>query len=167
MARVFIGIGSNMGDRVLNCKKALREMSAFSKILRVSSVYETEPVGNEDQPEFINCAAEIETVLTPRELLDLLQSIEDKLDRRRGKRWGPRTIDLDIIFYDDLIIDTEGLTIPHVSAHTRRFVLEPLCELDQGLVHPGFGVQLLELLNDIEDTKKVAKTGEPSTLFSK
>ena len=167
MARVFVGIGSNMGDRVLNCKKALQEMSAFSKILRVSSVYETEPFGNEEQPKFINCAVEIETVLTPLELLDLLQSIEDKLERRRGERWGPRTIDLDIIFYDDLIIDTDGLTIPHVSAHTRRFVLEPLCELEPRLLHPGFGVQLSELLNNIEDTKKVAKTGEPSTLFTK
>lgn len=167
MARVFVGIGSNMGDRVLNCKKALQEMSAFSKILRVSSVYETEPFGNEEQPKFINCAAEIETVLPPRELLDLLQSIEDKLERRRGERWGPRTIDLDIIFYDDLIIDTDGLTIPHVSAHTRRFVLEPLCELEPRLFHPGFGVQLRELLNTIEDTKKVAKTGDPSTLFPK
>ncbi|MFI5322125.1 MAG: 2-amino-4-hydroxy-6-hydroxymethyldihydropteridine diphosphokinase [Thermodesulfobacteriota bacterium] len=166
MPRVFIGIGSNLGDRINNCKKALSEIRGFSEIVRVSSVYETEPVGNEDQPEFINCAAEIETVLTPRELMERLHSVEDKLERTRGERWGPRTIDLDIIFYDDLIIDTDELTIPHVSVHTRRFVLEPICELDPQLVHPGFGVHVYELLNDLEDAKQVVKTGEPSTLFS-
>jgi 2-amino-4-hydroxy-6-hydroxymethyldihydropteridine diphosphokinase len=165
MPRVFIGIGSNLGDRVLNCKKALTEISAFAKILRVSSVYETEPVGSEDQPDFINCAAEIETALPPLELLERLHTVEDKLERLRLERWGPRTIDLDIIFYDDLIFDTEELTIPHLSAHTRRFVLEPICEIDPWLVHPGFGVRIGELLNDVEDTKKVVKTGDPSTLF--
>ena len=165
MPRAFIGIGSNLGDRINNCKKALSEIRGFAEILRVSSAYETEPVGNEDQPDFINCAAEIETALPPLELLNRLRSIEHKLDRFRGERWGPRTIDLDIIFYDDLIIDTEELKIPHVSAHARRFVLEPLCEIDPGLVHPGFGVHVYELLNDLEDTKQVVKIGEPSTLF--
>ena len=165
MPRAFIGIGSNLGDRINNCKKALSEIRGFAEIVRVSSVYETEPVGNEDQPDFINCAAEIETALPPLELLNRLRSIEHKLERFRGERWGPRTIDLDIIFYDDLIIDTEELKIPHVSAHTRRFVLGPLCEIDPWLVHPGFGVRVYELLNNLEDTKQVVKIGEPSTLF--
>ena len=165
MARVFVGIGSNLGDRVLNCKKALNGISAFAKIVGVSSVYETEPVGNEGQPDFINCTAEIETALPPLELLERLHSVEDKLERLRGERWGPRTIDIDIIFYDDLIIDTDELTIPHLSAHTRRFVLEPICEIDPWLVHPGFGVHVYKLLNDLEDTKQVVKIGEPSTLF--
>lgn len=167
MPRVFISIGSNLGDRVRNCIKALNEISAFAKITRVSSVYETEPVGNEDQPDFINCAAEIETALLPEELLKHLQEIEDKLGRIRGNRWGPRVIDIDIIFYDDLIIDSEVLQIPHVSAHARRFVLEPICEIDPWLVHPGFGVPVYELLKDIEDKKKVVKTRDPSTLFPK
>lgn len=165
MPRVFISIGSNLGDRVLNCKTALKEITASAKVLRVSSVYETEPVGNEDQPRFINCAAEIETALSPEELLKRLQYIEEKIGRLRGERWGPRSIDIDIIFYDDLIIDTEELKIPHVSAHARRFVLEPICEIDPSLVHPGFGVRVRDLLRDIEDTKKVVKTGDPSTLF--
>jgi 2-amino-4-hydroxy-6-hydroxymethyldihydropteridine diphosphokinase len=165
MPRVFISIGSNLGDRVLNCKKALGEISAFAKILRVSSAYETEPVGNEDQPSFINCAAEIETALPPPELLKRLREVEDKLGRVRDEIWGPRTIDIDLIFYDDLIVDTEELKIPHVSAHARRFVLEPICEIDPWLVHPGFGVRVYELLDRLENTKKVEKVGNPSTLF--
>lgn len=167
MPKVLISIGSNLGDRVRNCRKALEYIGGFAEILRVSSVYETEPVGNEDQPDFINCAAEIETALLPEELLKHLQEIEDKLGRIRGNRWGPRVIDIDIIFYDDLIIDSEELQIPHLSAHTRRFVLEPICEIDPWLVHPGFGVRVYELLKDIEDKKKVVKTGDPSTLFPK
>ncbi len=167
MAKVLISIGSNLGDRVRNCINALDEVSAFAKITRVSSVYETEPVGNEDQPDFINCAAEIETALPPQELLKRLHGIEDKLGRIHGDRLGPRLIDIDIIFYDDLIIDSEELQIPHVSAHARRFVLEPICEIDPWLVHPGFGVRVYELLDNLEDTGKVEKVGNPSTLFPK
>jgi 2-amino-4-hydroxy-6-hydroxymethyldihydropteridine diphosphokinase len=165
MPRVFISIGSNLGDRVLNCKKALHEISAFAKVLRVSSAYETEPVGIENQPSFINCAAEIETALPPSDLLTRLHGVEKSLGRIRGEAWGPRIIDIDIIFYDDLIIDTEELTIPHLSAHARRFVLEPVCEIDPWVVHPGFGVRVYELLDKLEDAKKVEKVGEPSTLF--
>lgn len=165
MPKVLISIGSNLGDRVHNCKKALNEISAFAKIMRVSSVYETEPVGNEDQPDFINCAAEIETALLPEELLKHLQEIEDKLGRIHGDRWGPRLIDIDIIFYDDLIIDSEELQIPHVSAHTRRFVLEPVTEIMPGKIHPVFGITVRELCENLEDGQPVKKVGGPSTLF--
>ncbi|HSC36084.1 MAG TPA: 2-amino-4-hydroxy-6-hydroxymethyldihydropteridine diphosphokinase [Thermodesulfobacteriota bacterium] len=165
MPRVFISIGSNLGDRVRNCRKALEYIGGLDEILRVSSVYETEPVGNKDQPPFINCAAEIETALPPQELLKHLQEIEDKLGRIRGDRWGPRVIDIDIIFYDDLIIDSEELQIPHVSAHARRFVLEPVTEIAPGKVHPGFGVTVRELCERLEDGQPVKKVGGPSTLF--
>ncbi|HET7290025.1 MAG TPA: 2-amino-4-hydroxy-6-hydroxymethyldihydropteridine diphosphokinase [Thermodesulfobacteriota bacterium] len=165
MPRAFISLGSNLGDRVLNCKKALGEISGFAEIRGVSSVYETEPVGYDDQPYFINCAAEIETALPPLELLDRLREVEKGLGRTRSEAWGPRTIDIDIIFYDDLVIDTEELTIPHVSAHARRFVLEPLCEINPMFVHPGFGVRVYLLLNNLDDDKKVVKAGEPSTLY--
>ena len=165
MPRAFISLGSNLGDRVLNCKKALGEISRFAEIRGVSSAYETEPVGYEDQPYFINCAAEIETALPPLELLGRLHEVEKGLGRVRGEAWGPRIIDIDIIFYDDLIIDTEELTIPHVSAHARRFVLEPICEINPMFVHPGFGVRIYVLLNSLDDDKKVVKTGEPSTIF--
>ena len=88
-----------------------------------------------------------------------------RLRPSRGETWGPRIIDIDIIFYDDLIIDTEELTIPHVSAHARRFVLEPICEINPMFVHPGFGVRIYVLLNNLDDDKKVVKAGEPSTLY--
>ncbi|HVY55577.1 MAG TPA: 2-amino-4-hydroxy-6-hydroxymethyldihydropteridine diphosphokinase [Thermodesulfobacteriota bacterium] len=165
MPRVIISLGSNIGDRVLNCRKALEEISGFAEVVSVSSVYETEPVGYEDQPDFINCAAEIETALSPFELLRRLRDVEEKLGRVRGGRWGSRTIDIDIIFYDDLVLDTEELTIPHVSAHARRFVLEPVCEINPMFVHPGFGVRIYQLLNSLDDDKKVVKAGEPSTIF--
>lgn len=165
MSRVILSLGSNIGDRVLNCRNALTEISGFAEIRRVSSVYETEPVGYEDQPDFINCAAEIETALPPLELLGRLREVEKGLGRVRDERWGPRTIDIDIIFYDDLILDTEELTIPHVSAHARRFVLEPVCEIDPMFVHPGFGVRVYLLLNALDDEKKVVKAGEPSTIY--
>jgi len=165
MPRVIISLGSNLGDRVLNCKRALEEISGFAKILGVSSVYETEPVGYENQPYFINCAAEIETALSPLELFGRLRDVEEGLGRVRDERWGSRTIDLDIIFYDDLVIDTEELTIPHVSAHARRFVLEPICEINPMFVHPGFGVRVYMLLNSLDDEKKVVKAGEPSTIY--
>ncbi|NGZ61286.1 MAG: 2-amino-4-hydroxy-6-hydroxymethyldihydropteridine diphosphokinase [Nitrospira sp. LK265] len=165
MPMALISLGSNLGDRVLNCKRALEEIARFAEIRRVSSVYETEPVGHEDQPYFINCAAEIETALPPLELLDRLHEVETGLGRLRGETWGPRIIDIDIIFYDDLVIDTEELTIPHVSAHARRFVLEPICEINPMFVHPGFGVRVYLLLNNLDDDKKVVKSGEPSTLY--
>lgn len=160
-----MSLGSNIGDRVLNCRSALEEISGFAEIRRVSSVYETEPVGHENQPDFINCAAQIDTALSPHDLLSRLREVEKVLGRVRDERWRPRTIDIDIIFYDDLILDTEELTIPHVSAHARRFVLEPVCEIDPMFVHPGFGVRVYLLLNDIDDDKKVVKTGEPSTIY--
>lgn len=165
MPRVILSLGSNIGDRVLNCRSALEEISGFAEIRRVSSVYETEPVGHENQPDFINCAAQIDTALSPHDLLSRLREVEKVLGRVRDERWRPRTIDIDIIFYDDLILDTEELTIPHVSAHARRFVLEPVCEIDPMFVHPGFGVRVYLLLNDIDDDKKVVKTGEPSTIY--
>ena len=165
MQRVFISMGSNIGDRVENCRKALEEISAWARIVNVSSVYETEPVGRGDQEDFINCAAEIETPLSPHELLARFKSTENKLGRVSGERWGPRVIDIDIIFYGNLIIDSEELQIPHLSAHVRRFVLEPLCEIEPGFIHPGCGITVSELLQNLEDEKIVTKVGGPSTLF--
>ena len=158
MARVFIGLGSNLGDRMENLRAAFQMMSAFTEIVRVSSIYETEPVGNEDQPDFLNCAAEINSSLTPRKLLDELKTVEDKLGRARGEKWGPRTIDIDIIFYDDLVIDCDELQVPHPASHLRRFVLEPLCEISPDLIHPRLGVPLSLLLDKLTDTKSVKKS---------
>lgn len=157
MSRACISIGSNIGDRISNCKKALLELERVSKIVKVSSFYETEPVGKEDQPEFINLAVIIETELIPKKLLSDLKQIENKLGRVRHEKWGPRTIDIDIIFYDNLIIKEDDLVIPHPRAHQRRFVLEPLCEIDPEFVHPELKSTISELLQKLDDDKAVIK----------
>jgi 2-amino-4-hydroxy-6-hydroxymethyldihydropteridine diphosphokinase len=163
MNRVFIGIGSNLGDKIDNCRKAINEITAFAEIVNVSSLYETEPVGNEDQPNFINCAVEIKTDLSPHELLSHLNSVEDKLGRVRGEKWGPRVIDLDIIFYDDLVMKDDDLIIPHPRAHLRRFVLEPICEIARDFIHPELKTSILELLEKLGDSKMVIKLEQSFT----
>jgi len=160
MATAFLAIGSNLGNRVDNCLKAINEISGFAGISSVSSLYETEPVGREDQADFINCVVKAETDLSPSGLLVYVQSIEHKFGRTREEKWGPRIIDLDILLYDDLIIDTEKLNIPHPMMHLRRFVLLPLSEIARDLVHPVLNVSVSKLLDDLKDTKRVVRLGE-------
>jgi len=166
MPIAFIGIGSNLGNRIENCLKALNEVAGFASILAVSPVYETEPVGKEDQPDFINCVVKVGTKLSPSRLLISLKSVEEKLGRSRKERWEPRVIDLDIIFYDDLVIETQELTIPHPRAHLRGFVLLPLCDIAPELIHPVLKVSVSGLLNGLKDTKRVLKIGDFSTVYS-
>jgi len=163
MQRVFIAIGSNLGDKISNCRRAIDEIAGFYEIVKVSSLYETEPVGNEDQPNFINSVAEIRTDISPHELLAHLNRIEEKLGRVRSEKWGPRTFDLDIIFYGDQIIKDDNLIIPHPRAHLRRFVLEPICEIAPEFIHSEIKISVLELLKNLPDNKKVIKLNEPFT----
>src|SRR3972149_8625517 len=159
MPIAFIGIGSNLGNRIENCVKGVEEISTFSKIIVVSSFYETEPVDKEDQPDFINCMIKIETAHSPFELLTILNYCENKIGRKQVEKWGPRIIDLDIIFYDDLIIETNDLTIPHPRAHLRRFVLEPLSEIAPDFIHPVLKISVSKLLDELKCTKRVVKVG--------
>ena len=142
MTRAYIGLGSNLGDRERMLWSALH-MLAFSPevdVVAVSSFRETDPVGYLDQPAFLNAAAAVETELGPRELLGLLLDVERELGRtREGPRFGPRTIDLDLLLYGDEVVDEPGLTIPHPRLHERAFALEPLAELDPDLAVPGRG----------------------------
>lgn len=148
---VYIGIGSNLGNREENCLKAIRLMEEQGiKVLKRSSLYETEPWGVKDQPMFINMVIEAETELTPQELLRVLKSIESAMGRVETKRWGPRLIDLDILFYDDMILDTPELRIPHPYIHERPFVLRPLGEIAPELEHPVLKKKIKELMNIIE-----------------
>ncbi len=137
MAVVYLGLGSNLGDREKNCLEALRLLGEHGiSVVRKSSLIETEPWGLTDQPRFINMAAEVETGLLPLQFLALLMKIENAMGRNRAEKWGPRIIDLDILLYDDLRIETEGLTVPHPLMHERDFVLRPLAEIAPGKVHP-------------------------------
>ena len=163
MSTVFVGIGSNLGNRIENCSNAIRKISDFASVSAISSIYETQPVGYEDQHDFINCAVKIETNLSPYDLLLSLQSIEDTSGRERIQKWGPRIIDLDILFYNDLVIDSDELTIPHPRAHLRRFVLEPLSEIAPDLIHPVLKVSISKLLEGLNDPKSVVKLGNFST----
>jgi 2-amino-4-hydroxy-6-hydroxymethyldihydropteridine diphosphokinase len=133
----FIGLGSNLGEREQNLRAALERVSELGS-LRSSTVRETDPVGVTDQPKFLNAVAELHTQLPARELLDRLLAIERDLGRDRSveTRWGPRTIDLDLLVFGNEVIDEPGLTVPHPRLAERRFVLEPLYELDPELVLP-------------------------------
>lgn len=142
MPRAYVGLGSNLGDRERMLWGAVH-MLAFNPevdVVAVSSIRETDPVGFADQPRFLNAAAAVDTELDPRALLDLLLSVERELGRmREGSRFGPRTIDLDLLLYGDEVVDEPGLTVPHPRLHERRFVLEPLAELDPDLTVPEKG----------------------------
>lgn len=157
----FIGLGSNSGDKLANLKKAIEGLGKIqgTKVVTVSSLYKTEPVGGVEQDWFVNAVAEVETGLTPRELLNKLLYIEKDLGRVRDIKWGPRVIDLDIILYDDLVMDEEGLSIPHPYLHKRGFVLVPLAEIAPKVIHPRLRKSVSELMHAIHDNKHIEKIG--------
>jgi 2-amino-4-hydroxy-6-hydroxymethyldihydropteridine diphosphokinase len=147
----FVGIGSNLGDREGNLRQAVELLSAEDGIdvVAVSEIRETDPVGPVEQGPFLNGAVRIETDLAPRELLERLLAVEERLGRVRRERWGPRTIDLDLLLYGDDVVDEPGLTVPHARLHERRFALEPLSDLAPSLEIPGKG-PISALLAELE-----------------
>lgn len=148
----YVSLGANLGDRERSLRRALELLGAREgvRVVRVSSFRDTEPWGPVEQPTFVNAAAELETSLAPRELLDTLLAVEQDLGRvREGPRYGPRTIDLDLLLYGDAVVAEPGLELPHPRLHERRFALEPLAELDPSLVVPGRG-QVSDLLAELD-----------------
>jgi 2-amino-4-hydroxy-6-hydroxymethyldihydropteridine diphosphokinase len=142
MPRAYVGVGSNVGDRERMLWGAVHMLSVNPEVdvVAVSSIRETDPVGIVDQPRFLNAAVAVDTQLDPLALLELLLSVERELGRTRdGPRFGPRTIDLDLLLYGEEVVDEPGLTVPHPRLHERRFALEPLAELDPDLAVPGRG----------------------------
>jgi 2-amino-4-hydroxy-6-hydroxymethyldihydropteridine diphosphokinase len=133
---VHLALGANLGDRISNLRAAIQALAPQVRVLAESPVYETPPWGYEDQPAFLNMALRAETDLAPDALLHHLKQIEARLGRTETFRYGPRSIDLDILFYDDRIVNEDDLVIPHPRLHERAFVLVPLADLSPGLVHP-------------------------------
>ncbi|HZO96068.1 MAG TPA: 2-amino-4-hydroxy-6-hydroxymethyldihydropteridine diphosphokinase [Gaiellaceae bacterium] len=148
MTRAYVGLGANLGDREATIRKAASLLGAR----RLSPVVETEPWGYADQPRFLNAAAELDTRLGPRRLLDRLLELERELGRTRGgPRYGPRAIDLDLLLYGDAVVEEPGLTVPHPRLHERLFALEPLFSLDAGLFVPGRG-SVADLIARLQST---------------
>ncbi|HEY6951414.1 MAG TPA: 2-amino-4-hydroxy-6-hydroxymethyldihydropteridine diphosphokinase [Bacteroidota bacterium] len=160
MAKVYLGLGSNKGDRLHFLSTALTETATLqqTRVRAVSSVYETEPVGNKDQGEFLNAVAEIDTLLSPQALLQELKRIEKGLGRKERVRWGPREIDIDILYYDEVVIADGTIKIPHGELANRRFVLIPLNEIAQGFVDPVRRLDIADLLKFCPDTSTVRRT---------
>ena len=156
--RVFIGIGSNLGDRKANCLEARKKLDdlANTRVVAASSYYESEPHGNA-KTWFINAVVEIETEFNPPELLKHILAIEKAMGRKRvkGKRWGSRVIDLDILLFNNEILNKRNLKIPHPRLQTRRFVLAPLAELAPQLIHPSLNESISHLLATVDDNKGI------------
>jgi 2-amino-4-hydroxy-6-hydroxymethyldihydropteridine diphosphokinase len=161
MRRAYIGIGSNMGDREFLIRKAVEALRLLplTNVSGVSSLYDTEPVGETEQPPFLNAVAWIETELPPRDLLWQMLLIEKRMGRVRAKRWGPRPIDLDLLFYDDELIEEPDLRVPHPEAHRRAFVLLPLLELDPNFRHPITGETVRRMIQKVPPNPPVRKLG--------
>ncbi|MEO8167120.1 MAG: 2-amino-4-hydroxy-6-hydroxymethyldihydropteridine diphosphokinase [bacterium] len=160
MYTVFLGLGSNVGERQKFLSNAVGEIKKLpdTRIVWVSSLYETDPVGKEDQPKFLNAALELETAFLPPELLPELKAIERLVGRTDSQKWGPREIDIDILLYDGLVHHDENVKVPHAEMDFRKFVLVPLREIAPDIVHPIHGLTITELADACRDTSRVTKT---------
>ena len=161
MKKAFIGLGSNLGEREHLIRSAAEglDLTPETKLVRISSLYDTKPIGDLEQPDYLNAVALVLTDLEPSRLLWNLHLIENKLGRKRRRRWEPRPIDLDLLFYGDSVIDQPGLTVPHPEAHKRAFVLVPMNELIPDLVHPVLGKSIEELLRSLKPGGSVRRKG--------
>lgn len=154
----YLGIGSNLGDRIANIETSIEYLRFIPRISvkKISPLYETPASGGpKNQPRFLNAAVKIQTTLTPLDLLVKLKNIESKLKRKNAVHWGPRTIDLDILFYDDLVFSSSNLSIPHPLLHKRVFVLRPLVDIAPGLMHPQYKRSIKDLLKGFKNNEAI------------
>jgi 2-amino-4-hydroxy-6-hydroxymethyldihydropteridine diphosphokinase len=149
MSTIYLGLGTNIGKRTENIDRALAGLAAQVRVTAVSHIYETAAWGIEDQPDFLNLCLAGETELEPRELLIFVKGLEVELGREDSLRWGPRLMDIDILFYDDLILDEPGLTIPHKGIPDRATVLVPLADIAPNLLHPQTGATVRDMLSKV------------------
>lgn len=164
MSQIYLSLGTNLGDRPANLQKSLAYLQHGVEVTAVSALYETEPWGITDQPAFLNMCVALQTDLPPHELLCLCQSIEAKVGRRLTYKWGPRLIDIDILFYDDQIIGDETLTIPHPFVGERAFVLAPLADIAPDYVHPQTGETVVQMLAQMYSTAVYRLPHQPAMM---
>ena len=166
MARVFLSLGSNLGDRLHYLQRAVDAIARIpsTKVITTSSVYETEPVGKKDQPEFLNAVAELQAGLDALPLFRALKEIERSLGRTKTERWGPREIDIDILYYDADIVKNPELNIPHSEIHNRRFVLVSIAEIDGEFLDPLTNESMKQILNRSTDESVVKRTSLALTI---
>ena len=150
-SKVYIAAGSNLGNKEETLKEAIGKIDKRKDCIvkNVSNFYTTDPVGYENQDKFVNCVFEIDTLQTPSELMDTLLEIEQEFKRERIIRWGPRTLDLDIIFYDDIISYDKHILIPHPRAHERQFVMKPMCDINPYFIHPVYKKRVIDISNEL------------------
>jgi len=157
MNNVFLLLGSNLGDRYLYLEKAIVYIDAVAPVIKTSSIYETQSWGKTDAPDYLNQVVLVQTDLPAQTILQKVLAIEKQLGRERDEKWGPRTIDIDILFYGNDIVHEPNLQIPHPELHNRRFTLEPLAEIAPDLIHPILNKSILQLKNDLKDSLVVKK----------
>ncbi len=154
---VYLSLGSNLGDREANLRAAIEKLKEIGKVVAVSSFYETEPVEVTAQPWFLNCVVKFDTEKMPRQLISAILAIEQSMGRQRKQQKGPRTIDIDILFFGSSIVDIPSLTVPHPHLHERRFVLEPLAEIAPDVRHPIIKRTIRELRDALPAGQTVKK----------
>jgi len=154
---VYLSLGSNVGDREAQLRDAQARLGTLSRVVAISSVYETEPVEFTEQAWFLNCVLALETILTPQQLMSAILRIEQEMGRRRIQPKGPRSIDIDILLFGNEIIESQELTIPHPAMHQRRFVLGPLAEIAPEVIHPILKMTIRELLDALPPGQAIRK----------
>lgn len=155
----YLGIGSNLGDPVQHCRDALRELASLKNVqlLRRSSLYRTQPVGPVSQGWFVNGVVEVRTTFAAAQLFKATQWVEQAIGRVRTGKWGPRTIDVDVLLHGQEVLDTEDLVVPHPEMHKRRFVLVPMNEIAPYVIHPRYGISMRGLLDRLENDHAVER----------
>ncbi len=159
----YLSLGSNVGDRAAQLRSALARLETSGRVAAVSSFYETEPMEFTQQPWFLNCAVALETTQTPQQLMTSILHIEQAMGRQRLQKKGPRSIDIDILLFDDAVVNSSELTVPHPALHRRRFVLEPLAEIAPNALHPVLNKTIRELLDALPEGQAVRKLRKPAT----